>query len=747
MHAFGRARRAVVVALCALLTGTATLVLQSTPAAALNAPIIVTTASDHDDGACTAKDCSLREAIVMANAQPGLDRIGFAIGNGGPAVITMAEFPLPPITDPVTIDGSTQPGYAGQPLVGIDGSQLGGFTTGIDVRAAGSTVRTLSVSGFTEEIVLSGGTDRLEGNYIGTPDDSAGFPRYSSIGVVAIGPGGDVIGGTSASARNLISGDSCGINIANSDGVQIIGNWIGIDASGTRAIGTSDHGFYGVCGERSAAIAIGGSDPGAGNVISGGIALGDVSSLTVERNMIGTDPTGRHALSGQFSGIALGRYGALAIRANIIDACSAGIQLFDGQHGTITDNLIGTDASGGALLTPSAPCRSDTHFGISASESGQLTIGGPGHGNVIGGFAAGVVTQSGPATVLGNWIGTDRTGSADLGNGIGIATEGRVSIGDGTAAGSNVIANNGTGIVTTGSDTHAMVRRNVLRTNDGLAIDVGAGDGQSAGVTPNDASDADGITNYPVLLASVDGQPGRIVGSLAAAAETRYDVDLYSNAQCDTSGHGEAETWLGSVAVTTDGAGHGFFDTHDFPVTRSRYLTATATGPDGTSELSACMATPGFNANDGDIATKVSAANLGVPAGGAFTVTQTITNRGTVAIPSSVASMQIPNGFRAESFNTSQGTCPPTAPPHCDLGILAPGVTATVIYHLIAGPKTASNLITVIAAGDMTDPNTINNRATQVVLVHGSLAQVVGIITGLVSSLLGRGPGSGSGPQ
>src|SRR5438105_834129 len=78
--------------------------------AAVAAPFTVTTTADSGAG-------SLRQAIADANATAGTDTIGFAIPGTGLRTIVLTTGALPAVTDPVTIDATTQPGYAGQPLV------------------------------------------------------------------------------------------------------------------------------------------------------------------------------------------------------------------------------------------------------------------------------------------------------------------------------------------------------------------------------------------------------------------------------------------------------------------------------------------------------------------------------------------------------------------------------------------------------------------------------------------------------
>src|ERR1051325_11097547 len=76
---------------------------------------MVTSADDSGAG-------TLRQAILDANGSPGLDEIALPIA--GETTIRPSS-PLPEITDPVLVDGTTQPGFAGHPIVEIDGSSAG----------------------------------------------------------------------------------------------------------------------------------------------------------------------------------------------------------------------------------------------------------------------------------------------------------------------------------------------------------------------------------------------------------------------------------------------------------------------------------------------------------------------------------------------------------------------------------------------------------------------------------------------
>src|SRR5205085_6129162 len=67
---------------------------------------------------------SLRLAIQNANANPGPDLINFNIPGSGVKIISPTSA-LSTIIGATTIDGTTQPGYAGTPLIRIDGASAG----------------------------------------------------------------------------------------------------------------------------------------------------------------------------------------------------------------------------------------------------------------------------------------------------------------------------------------------------------------------------------------------------------------------------------------------------------------------------------------------------------------------------------------------------------------------------------------------------------------------------------------------
>ncbi len=98
------------------------------------------------DGICADTDgnCTLRAAIQEANAIAGTDTIAFAIPGAGMHTITPGSA-LPAITDPVIIDGTTQLGYAGTPVIELNGTSAAP-ANGLNILAGFSTVRGLTIN-------------------------------------------------------------------------------------------------------------------------------------------------------------------------------------------------------------------------------------------------------------------------------------------------------------------------------------------------------------------------------------------------------------------------------------------------------------------------------------------------------------------------------------------------------------------------------------------------------------------------
>jgi len=272
----------------------------------------VNSTADPGDGTCDGTECTLREAIAAANANAGTDTIEFDITGAGPHTISPGSA-LPTITDPVTIDGTSEPDFAGTPIVELDGSAAGADVDGLRITAGNSTVRGLVINRFRNDgIELHGsGGNTIEGNYIGTDVNGTADLGNSNVGVLIIGAPNNTIGGTAAGAGNVISGnDQYGVYIyaSGATGNQVLGNYIGTDKNGTAALGNSSNGVY--IGNVPSNT-IGGTAAGAGNVISGnnqnGVRIEGNGSTgnQVQGNYIGTDVNGTADLGNSYDGISI----------------------------------------------------------------------------------------------------------------------------------------------------------------------------------------------------------------------------------------------------------------------------------------------------------------------------------------------------------------------------------------------------------------------------------------------------------
>lgn len=540
---------------------------------------------------------SFREAITNANAKPGNDTIIFNIPGPGVKVIGLLT-PLPEITGPVILDASTQPGYAGAPLIELDGVNAGSEANGLVITSGGSFVRGLAIGGFQGAgiVLRSGKGNSIQGNYIGV-DATGTVARPNTIGIQIPDSKKNLIGGDTAGAGNLISGNGRGIfmQIAAQENT-IQGNLIGTDLTGTHKIGNGT-GIH----AQVAFTLIGGLTPGARNVISGngtGVIFGEPQSK-LQGNFIGTDITGTVALGNTSSGVIVDQGGLIGgnvpearnvISGNGSSNISMGSWFVDLPApilNTVQGNYIGTDVTGSrALIDPD----------LSTTKSGIFIFGSRnvvGARNVISGNVVGIrigsilATLSGGNSIDGNLIGLNAAGTEPVPN-----TKGGIdlSLAIGNQIGSNTIAfNGGPGVtVSSGSSGNSIVNNSIF-SNDGLGIDLG-----NDGVTANDPVDADAGSNnrqnFPVLSSVVSASNSTTIhGSLNSTPNTTFRIDFYSSAALDPSGNGEGALFLGTQSVTTNGNGDAIM-IPTFPVAlgTGRVVTATATDPSGnTSEFSA----------------------------------------------------------------------------------------------------------------------------------------------------------------
>jgi len=215
-----------------------------------------------------------------------------------------------------------------------------------------------------------GGTSHLiQGNFIGPDATGAAAVAQFQTGVsFAYEVTNSTLGGTTAAARNVISGNGArGVLLSNSIGAtnitgnQIQGNFIGTDLTGTLPLGNASNGIT----LSAHSNLIGGDLPGAGNVIAAaingfGIDTDQANGSTIQGNFIGTDATGTLPLGNFLGGISLNNGGLLVggtaggegnvIAFNGHGSVPGGIKIIGGTGFQIRGNSIHDNAVNGLDL-------------------------------------------------------------------------------------------------------------------------------------------------------------------------------------------------------------------------------------------------------------------------------------------------------------------------------------------------------------------------------------------------------------
>ncbi|MCC7370821.1 MAG: hypothetical protein IT306_20550 [Chloroflexi bacterium] len=382
-------------------------------------------------------------------------------------------------------------------------------------------------------VILDGTANRVQGNYFGT--DAAATRALGSgenTGTLLVVGERHLIGGTDPGAGNLFVGSTIfHLSLGwwwwmAQENPTIKENQIEGNTFGVMPNGTVTGGYLQVQGAPDNVI--GGTAPGAGNVIAGTVGVfGSAAAGTkVQGNAIGLPGAPGSVWLDGATGVTVG--GAEAGARNVI---TGGVTIGRSQSvATSTGNII----AGNTIGPPSGSV--PNVGGIRIEEGSNNTIGGvePGAGNTIQ-FAGG----PGVVVVAG-------TGNAILGNSI--------------------------------------------QNSDGLGIDLAAdgvtqndaGDGDSG---PNRRQNTAALAS-----ATVAGQTARVVGTLSSAPGLAYRVELFASPACDPSGFGEGQTFLRAATVSTDGSGHApiAIDVPGLAVGQQITATVTSIATNDTSEFSNC---------------------------------------------------------------------------------------------------------------------------------------------------------------
>ena len=428
---------------------------------------VVNTTADSGPG-------SLRQAITSANAAPG-STIDFSIGTGVQVITPFSA--LPAITASVTIDGTSQPGYTGTPLIELVGSSAGAGASGLTFSgsSSGGGVEGLIINEFPSNgILITGSGWGIWNDYIGT-DVASKIPEPNgAAGIEIDGGSNNTIGGTSSTPGtglgDLISGNTnSGVYLDDTSDNLVEGNLIGTDVTGTLALGNSTSGVQ-IVG--SSSNTVGGLSTSSRNIISGNITNGVVIN--------GSGGASNNVIVGNFIGTNAG--GTAAIGNNL------GVGIWNGA----TDNTVGGTVAARNLIS------GNTSDGIDIWASG--TSGNLIEGNDIGTNAAVTAGLGNASAGIAMYSGTTAntiSGNVVSGNVYGIAV-------DGSGTSDNVLTSNLVGVaVIVGNMTS-------LPNSDGVLVQAGATDNTIGGATLASANVISGNTNSGLNIGNF-GTSGNLV--------------------------------------------------------------------------------------------------------------------------------------------------------------------------------------------------------------------------------------------
>ena len=571
------------------------------------------------DGLCATAGavCTLRAAIQEANADATKDTIAFGIAGAGPHVIKPSTV-LPPLDEPVNIDGYTQAGAKANTKrfpeltdavikIAIDGSLApisGANNTAFRIEGGGSLIRGLSIYKWLGtnggRIVIDSDNNVIEGNYIGldtagleSPEgltDNASEPAWTGNGIIVQSGVNNLIGGTTDGARNVIANAwRYAIYFAPGTGGTVSGNFIGVDKTGLTVPDTDDNVppyTAGIHLNEADAVVIGGDTWSKKNVICArsvnaeAIRIDATDNALVRSNYLNWYADGNTPCGTGSDGVFVGSGSTgVVITENSISAQSnkRGLYLNQAYDAEITDNTVGVSFDGDAVSSASGA----NTAGIALSRADDCLI----QGNTIAILYTGILFLSEASTgtrIVGNFIGTDSSGTKSFFNnnsyGVQVLDVSGATIG-GTGDGEgNLIRGGNAGVFLTAISGEIVMLRNAIWDQIGPQIDL-----FPVGVTENDMGDFDSGANSrqnTVVLDEAQFLIDRLVvtGALNSSATSSYRVEFFASPEESNVVTGPAFRYLGSTNVLTDDAGDAEISAEfDGEVAIGEFVTATVT--------------------------------------------------------------------------------------------------------------------------------------------------------------------------
>jgi hypothetical protein len=458
----------------------------------------------------------------------------------------------------------------------------------------------ISGSHYQGLVIRDSGTrfNAVEGNFIGLNAlGTAALPNnWAGIQIFG-GSQSNQIGGYTPAARNVISGNTFqGVAISDPEtgGNVLAGNFIGVNPAGTAAIANGWSGveiFGGSFGNT-----IGGTRPGAGNLISGNLNYGFLTSstnqvgTTIQGNIFGANTDGTTAIGNGYAGVAIdggscsnivGGF-STAARNLVSGNLDQGIILQDAGtvENLVVGNYVGVDSTGMATLG-NGWSGVELYNGAASNTVANNVISGNGQ--------LGVLIHSGGAAanwVSGNDIGVDVSGTTALGNGwAGVAINSGAQsniIGGSVVAARNIISGNGnqglamgdagtSGNVVEGNYIGVDVSGEHPIRNDWAGVNLygGAAGNLVGGTLPGMGNIVSGNGDQGILLGDVGTDANTVQGNwigldaagLVAISNGWSGVELYNGPSGNlVGGYGSARNFIsgnGNYGITINNGSSG----------------------------------------------------------------------------------------------------------------------------------------------------------------------------------------------
>jgi hypothetical protein len=296
----------------------------------------------------------------------------------------------------------------------LDASSTGSATLRLGAGSSGSSVQGLVFVKGISVFNINSSNNIIAGNFIGVDTDGVTFVGTNGFAISVSSGTGNTIGGPSPAARNLIASGNDNLLI-DGDATVVQGNYFDTNAAGTAALPLSGHcidvelGNGTIIGGPGAGNLFGSWTSGAVNVSQVNLNF-PLSNVVVQGNLIGTNATGTARLAPGLAGIEIGRGtnftigGSAPGAGNVISGAGSGINVVNSPTGVVIQgNKIGTDSSGTVAIG-----NATTGINVVGSPSSGL-IGGTaaGQGNLIafnGTQGVSIANGNNGWSILGNSI-------------------------------------------------------------------------------------------------------------------------------------------------------------------------------------------------------------------------------------------------------------------------------------------------------------------------------------------------------